>query len=47
MRRPLGTSLNRLAWAPVNRRRYVTDADVETARRYCLQQLQYATTLCG
>lgn len=34
-----GNGLKRLACAPASWRRYVTDADVESARRYCLTQL--------
>ncbi|KAM0464138.1 hypothetical protein ACHAPV_002685 [Trichoderma viride] len=44
MHRPgfLGNGLKRLASAPRSRRSFatVTDADVESARRYCLKQLQ-------
>ncbi|GJN82384.1 hypothetical protein PLIIFM63780_005924 [Purpureocillium lilacinum] len=42
MHRPqfaLGRGLRRLAPSPSSRRGYVTDADVESARRYCLTQL--------
>lgn len=45
MHRPgiLGNGLKRLASAPRSRRSFATatDADVESARRYCLKQLQY------
>ncbi|KAL7788357.1 squalene/phytoene synthase [Trichoderma ceciliae] len=42
MHRPsvLGNGLKRLASAPRSRRGYVTDADVESARRYCLTQFR-------
>ncbi|KKO99623.1 hypothetical protein THAR02_08269 [Trichoderma harzianum] len=35
-----GNGLKRLVNAPRSRRSYVTEADVESARRYCLKQLQ-------
>ncbi|KAL7957227.1 squalene/phytoene synthase [Trichoderma compactum] len=35
-----GNGLKRLVPAPRSRRSYATDADVESARRYCLKQLQ-------
>lgn len=42
MHRPrlLGQGLKGLARAHSSRRTYITDADVESARRYCLTQLQ-------
>ncbi|KAK5994425.1 NADH dehydrogenase (ubiquinone) complex I [Cladobotryum mycophilum] len=36
----IGNGLKRLTYAPRSCRGYVTDADVESARRYCLAQLQ-------
>ncbi|KAG6034768.1 hypothetical protein E4U41_006390 [Claviceps citrina] len=42
MRRPqaLGRALQRLSTSPASHRGYATDADVESARRYCLKQLE-------
>jgi NADH dehydrogenase [ubiquinone] 1 alpha subcomplex assembly factor 6 len=36
----LGQGLRGFAYAQTSRRTYITDAEVESARRYCLTQLQ-------